>query len=193
MAKPEWKIARICLWWGCALACLVALIQGSGSITKFAVIGLVVCGSSAATLAAIEHGWHKAPYWIGTPLRFTLLVLLLWTPLSMLGWFVWPKDAPQTRTGFVVLENGGSGSTGESKISSPMIWYHGLVAQGKQVKDNLAPIDMAILLSISNTGSNPSEILSYEAEAEEINGQWVPLCTPSIAFYDVVGFGPNGG
>ena len=92
MAYSEWKIARIFLWWGGFVACLIALFQGSGSLTKFGTVGLVVCGSLAALFAAMELGWHRAPYGIGTPIRLILLIVILFFPLSLLGYFVWPRE-----------------------------------------------------------------------------------------------------
>lgn len=83
---------RIPLWWSVFVGCLIAMIQASGSLSRFGVIGLVICGSLAAIVAAIEHGWYRAPYRIGTPLRTILLILICCAPLTAVGWYVWPSQ-----------------------------------------------------------------------------------------------------
>jgi len=93
MDKSEWRTVRISIWWGCLGASLIALIQASGSLTRFGVIGLVVCGSSAFSLAVWEHGWHRTPKSGWRVPKLLLLLCLSWAPLSVLGWLVWPKSS----------------------------------------------------------------------------------------------------
>lgn len=97
MAQSKWKVGRIFLWWACSAACLVALFQGSGSLSKFGTVGLAVFGSGTAIIAAIEHGWHRAPVPIGTPIKAVLLIALLSAPLTILGFYVWPRPIAPTR------------------------------------------------------------------------------------------------
>jgi hypothetical protein len=93
MPKSGVKLSRIFLWWSAFLGSLIALFQASGSLSRVGVIGLVVCGSLGATIAGVEHGWHRAPHHIGTPIRLFFLVILAWIPLSALGWYVWPRES----------------------------------------------------------------------------------------------------
>lgn len=97
MREPTWKVSRIFLWWGCFFGCLIALFQASGSLSKMGIVGLVACGSLSATVAVIEHGWCRAPYWIGTPIRTVFLLLLCWVPLTSIGWLVWPKSQQNSK------------------------------------------------------------------------------------------------
>ena len=93
----QWRNPRISLWWSTTAGCIISLLAGAGSMTKFAVVGLVICGSVAASTAAFEHGWHRAPLRIGTPIRATILLFLIWAPMCILGHYVWPKGRPQPR------------------------------------------------------------------------------------------------
>lgn len=95
MANRPWRITRISLEWGAAIASLIGLIQGAGSLNPGSVVALVIFGGTALTIAVIEHGWYRAPKPIGTPVRFLFFLALIWGPMSGIGYYAWPKEKPQ--------------------------------------------------------------------------------------------------
>jgi hypothetical protein len=91
-ARNEWRIARICLWWGVFVACVIALIQGAGGLQPWSIITLSALGAAAASTAIFEHGWHRAPSPIGTPIRAAILLALVWGVMALVAYGAWPKS-----------------------------------------------------------------------------------------------------
>jgi hypothetical protein len=128
MAQKTWRNFRLTLEWGAGVTCLIALIQASGSLTRFGIEGLVVCGSLAMTTAVIEHGWHRAPHRIGTPLRLALLIIATWAPLTILGWCIWPKRSGRPLVLFDFNEL--SGGAIQNNTDGPVYVTHVITSVG---------------------------------------------------------------
>ena len=90
--EADWRTPRIFLEWGAAVACIITLLAGKDSIQRSAVMGLVVCGSLAASFAVHEHGWMRAPRWLGAPIRPLILLGLIWGVMGGFGYYVWPPE-----------------------------------------------------------------------------------------------------
>lgn len=98
MDKKSAKALRLSLEWGLSLACLVALIQGGASLSRGSILGLGTIGSTAACVAAREHGWFRSPYWLGLPLRTLLVCVLLCIPFVGVAFVSWPKVGSSLHT-----------------------------------------------------------------------------------------------
>jgi hypothetical protein len=85
MSEDSWKIARIFLEWGTLVACIIALVQGSGGLSPSSVCTLAILGAAAATTAVFEHGWYKP--WF----RCLFCLLVIWGCMAWLSYEVWPK------------------------------------------------------------------------------------------------------
>jgi hypothetical protein len=78
------KTYRTNVGWAMSVGAVLALIAGRETITRVAIIGLVIFGASGATWSAWEHKWlHGKTRWIAG-------VLLIWGGISLFGWFSWP-------------------------------------------------------------------------------------------------------
>jgi hypothetical protein len=95
MTKNPWRITRISLEWGTAIAALVALLQGAGAIRYASDMALVLLGGGAATIAVFEHGWHRAPTPIGTPIKTAIILVSIWGALIFVGYEVHPIEQPK--------------------------------------------------------------------------------------------------
>jgi hypothetical protein len=84
-------------WWaaigiGGTMACIVALIQGNGSISPINVCILGILGTLFLFGAAIGLKWHKAPFPIGTAIRTFLLFVFCAGLMGAVCWHVWPES-----------------------------------------------------------------------------------------------------
>jgi hypothetical protein len=85
--NEEWRIGRIFFEWAAVLACIIALVQGAGSISKWSIIALAIFGSAAALTAIFEHKFNKV--------LTIVLALLVVSGMSILAFAVWPKPVKQ--------------------------------------------------------------------------------------------------
>jgi hypothetical protein len=85
---PFPKTYRTNLWWAVIVSCVVGLLAGKGTITRVAIMALVICGGVAGFLVAWEHKWLKG---IKGKLKVTVTILLMmavavramWPPYGM--------------------------------------------------------------------------------------------------------------
>jgi hypothetical protein len=56
---PFPKTYRTNLWWAVIVGCIVGLLAGKGTITRSAILALIICGGTAGFLVAWEHKWLK--------------------------------------------------------------------------------------------------------------------------------------
>src|ERR1035437_834155 len=92
MGKGQWRGLRLSLEWGATLAVIIALVAGAGTLLRGSIGALVVIGGAAATIAVFEHGWHRAPIPIGTPVKAIILLGLVWASMLWLGYYTWPPN-----------------------------------------------------------------------------------------------------
>ncbi len=95
MAK-SFKSMRLPLAWTVVTGCLIALIQAGSALTPPQIVALIALAGMAASWAAWQHGWFRAPMKIGSPLRFVVVSALLWAPFLYIGYRIWPEDRPIT-------------------------------------------------------------------------------------------------
>jgi len=88
--KSKYQISRIFLWWGMAVGCSISLIS-SDLYSKQRIIWLLAIAGTAATTAAIEHGWFEAPHWLGAVPRASIILVAIWGSVTLLGYKVWPS------------------------------------------------------------------------------------------------------
>jgi hypothetical protein len=75
------------------MGALFALIAGNGMLAKTSIVALAALGAIGASLAALEHGWLKAPMPIGTPVRAIIALCFIWGAWALLAIAIWPKHA----------------------------------------------------------------------------------------------------
>lgn len=92
MARRSWKILRLSLEWGATVSCVLWLFAGAGTLLRQNIVALVVIGGAAATAAVLEHGWHRAPVRVGTPVRAAILLVVVWAAMAAIGWYAWPMN-----------------------------------------------------------------------------------------------------
>jgi hypothetical protein len=86
MGKVDWKPVRISLEWGTFFACVIALIQGAGSLQTRSIVALALLGGGTAVCAVMEHRWNKV--------HSLPVIALIIVGVVGLAFGVWPK--PQT-------------------------------------------------------------------------------------------------
>jgi hypothetical protein len=87
-------MVRLPIEWGTALSSIIALLGGAETLQTPGVVGLGVMGGIALTLAIFEHGWHRAPYAIGTPVKSFIILLFIGVGMATLGHFARSKANP---------------------------------------------------------------------------------------------------
>jgi hypothetical protein len=85
------RIAVVLFELGVAVGCAIALIQGNGQLAVPYVLALGVLGTVCIFLAMLVLGWHRAPLWIGIPIKIALLLILSAIPMGTVCWYVWPE------------------------------------------------------------------------------------------------------
>jgi hypothetical protein len=90
MDKKSAKNLRLSGYWGAVATIVTALIAGKDAIVKAAIVPLCVIGAIMLILAFWEQGWLRAPVPVGTPIRASVLVILAFGIMALLGWFVVP-------------------------------------------------------------------------------------------------------
>ncbi len=83
LPKSESKSQLLALYWGVGVTCVSVLI--ALSFPEWGVFAVVLCGGAAFTAAFYEHGWFSG--W----LRTIPMLLLVWVPMTILGYAVFPK------------------------------------------------------------------------------------------------------
>lgn len=89
--KKSQKVSRLFFEWGCATACGIAIVQNGSSLAYWSVVVLVVMGGCAASVAAWEQGWFRAPYRLGIPIKVGFVLIAIWTPMIFVGAYAWQK------------------------------------------------------------------------------------------------------
>ena len=166
-----WRIARILFWWGTLVACVVALVQASGSMRPWSIVVLGMFGAGAATTAVFEHGWHRASTSGKTFAKGTLILIFLWGGMAVLGSTVWPKDAAKTsgftaefRVQFVNIPSG-------PKANEAFFGYLTSYGLGQQ----LSPVSLLTFINLRSLYSYPVGIRSYAVFIETHNCEWTAL------------------
>jgi hypothetical protein len=90
MGKADHRIGWIWFWLASGIGAVIAVIAAP-ELPKFSIIPLIVFAGFSFTLAAYYHGWFKAPYAVGTLPRILIVLALIWVPLCLLGWKVYPR------------------------------------------------------------------------------------------------------
>jgi len=88
-AKLGWSLLGV----GAGVTCIVALIQGAGSLHPISIIALVVLGSIFFSGAAYGLGWFRAPIPIGTIPRTVVILSVIWIGMGWLGYRIWTETA----------------------------------------------------------------------------------------------------
>src|SRR5579871_1847781 len=87
-ARLSWTIAGL----GVGVACIIALIQGNGSLTRSNVLLLGFLGAFFFFGSTFGLKLHRAPSPIGTPVRTLLLLFLSAGLMAIVSWHVWPQS-----------------------------------------------------------------------------------------------------
>lgn len=90
MSKGK-KLAWSLLGAGAGVSCIVALVQGAGSLHPFSIIALTVLGGLFFSGAAYGLEWYKAPFPIGTIPRTLFILAVIWGGMIYLGYRVWTE------------------------------------------------------------------------------------------------------
>jgi hypothetical protein len=69
---------------------LLALISGAGVVPRTAIMVLGCIGFIAFSVAVKKHGWLRAPYWFGTPIRAAIILGGIAVAMCSLCWRAWP-------------------------------------------------------------------------------------------------------
>jgi len=90
MAKKETRNLLLGLSWSAGIGVVITLIAGAGAIPRWAVPVLGAIGFVSFSIVAVLHGWLRAPYWFGTPIRATLVLGAAAVLMFFLCWKAWP-------------------------------------------------------------------------------------------------------
>jgi hypothetical protein len=91
MGKKKNSVAWVSVELGIGISSLIALIRAASGIPKWSVVALVLLGGLAFSKAALDLGWLRAPFTVGTPIRAGLILFPLWAAMVALGVAVWPR------------------------------------------------------------------------------------------------------
>ena len=79
--------------WTIGVGCLIALIEGNGTMQRSSIIALALLGAIAVTAAIFDHGWHKSVATRKVAKTRTIGILLtIWLGMAFLAYKVWPKS-----------------------------------------------------------------------------------------------------
>ncbi len=94
------KAMRISLEWSVYFSCFIGLIAGSGNLAQFSILGLVVVGAIAASLAMLEYGLYT-----NGRFRAWLSTLVVWALLLGTGVYVRIHSSPSTSDSLVQFDH----------------------------------------------------------------------------------------
>lgn len=86
--RLTWSIAGL----GAGVTCMVALIQGNGTLVRGNVILLGILGTLFFFTGAIGLRLHKAPFPLGVPIRLAILLFASAGLMGLVCWHVWPES-----------------------------------------------------------------------------------------------------
>jgi hypothetical protein len=89
MSKTDKRSLLIGIAWSGAITTVVALLT-INTAPRWAVISASCIGFVLLIVLAVIHGWLKAPYSVGTPLRATVVIGVMAALMFLLGWLAWP-------------------------------------------------------------------------------------------------------
>lgn len=81
---PFPKTYRTNIWWAVIVSCIVGLVAGKGTITRTAIVALVVFAGTSGYAVAWEHKWLKG---IKGKTRVTVVICLF---MGLAFWAMWP-------------------------------------------------------------------------------------------------------
>lgn len=93
MLKKETRGMVLGIAWSGGIGVVIALltlIAGAGTVPRWAVSSLGGIGFLSFSVVATLHGWLKAPYWFGTPIRATAVLAAMAVVMFALCWAAWP-------------------------------------------------------------------------------------------------------
>jgi hypothetical protein len=153
MAKNTWRITRVSLEWGAAIAAMIALLQGTGSLQYVGDIALIIVGGLAATVAVFEHGWYRAPNPVGTPIRTAIFLSTIWGTMIFIGYIARPMGQvqPTGPKGFVQFGDAWF-YTKEISANAPLAINLSMMNKGNTPVDDLYPYFAA---TVAPTGPDP--------------------------------------